>query len=55
METDKHGKRELLGRHEPYFIYIHFLPDYPFVAFKGPGFLLLTLQLLVILLIHSIL
>lgn len=39
----------MLERREPCFTNIHFLPDYPFVAFKGSGFLLLTLQLLVIL------
>lgn len=43
----------MLERCEPCFTYIHFLPDYPFVAFKGSGFLLLALQLLVILPVNS--
>lgn len=54
METNKQSKRDLLGKRKPYFIYIHCLLDYPFVAFKGSEFLRLTVQLLVILLINSV-
>lgn len=54
MGTNKEGKRDSLGRHKPYSIYIHCLLDDPLVAFQDSEFLLLTVHLLVILLINSI-